>query len=248
MPLAPAVASARSTPPGARFVPASAAAPSRRVAPTAATPRPAHAAPRAAPAAPRPAPAVARPAPARPASNVHPSPPHRTNPAPANRNASPRSGPCSNSSTAPQAKCEHQILFQHFFKSVGPRTYAAQVKEAGNGNHYLVLTEGKRDDKTGDVRKTRLFVFSEDFEAFFDLLRRTEQFIKAHPLPREFRAKRERFWAKKAACAETPSGTPRKEGVLGAERAATLRKVGSRRDEQTHRAGTPADRSHGRNP
>src|SRR5260370_157969 len=43
---------------------------------------------------------------------------------------------------------DHEILFQHWFKSVGPRTYAAQLKKAGNGNHYLVLTEGRRDDKT----------------------------------------------------------------------------------------------------
>ena len=30
-------------------------------------------------------------------------------------------------------KKEPKILFQQFFKSVGPRTYAAQVKEAGSG-------------------------------------------------------------------------------------------------------------------
>ena len=31
------------------------------------------------------------------------------------------------------AAVEHEILFQKFFKSVGPRTYAAQVKRAKNG-------------------------------------------------------------------------------------------------------------------
>ena len=107
------------------------------------------------------------------------------------------------------AKPEHEILFQHFFKSVGPRTYAAQVKRAGNGNHYVVLTEGQRDEKTGDVRKTRLFVFSEDFDAFFDLLRRTGEFIRANPVPPEIRRKREAFWAKHNAGADTPSGKPR---------------------------------------
>src|SRR4051812_21949153 len=71
---------------------------------------------------------------------------------------------------APAEKKEAKILFQQYFKSVGPRTYAAQIKEAGNGNHFLVLTEGKRDDATGEVRKTRLFVFSEDFTEVFRML------------------------------------------------------------------------------
>jgi hypothetical protein len=96
------------------------------------------------------------------------------------------------------AKAEPKILFQDFFKSVGPRTYAAQVKQAGNGNHFLVLTEGKRDEKTGDIRKTRLFVFSEDFDAFFKLVERASAHIKSHPVPIEVRKKRQNFWAKKA--------------------------------------------------
>jgi hypothetical protein len=89
---------------------------------------------------------------------------------------------------------DHEILFQKFFKSVGPRTYAAQVKRAANGNHYLVLMEGKRDEKTGEVRKTRLFVYSEDFVEFFRLVKSTAEFIKANPLPDEMRRKREKFW------------------------------------------------------
>src|SRR4051794_27060736 len=97
------------------------------------------------------------------------------------------------------ADAEHEILFQQYFKSVGPRTYAAQVKRAGNGNHYLVLTEGKRDEKTGEVRKTRLFVYSEDFVEFFKLMKGLAEFVKAHPVPEEVRKKRDRFWAKQAA-------------------------------------------------
>ena len=93
---------------------------------------------------------------------------------------------------------EHEILFQQYFKSVGPRTYAAQVKRANNGNHYLVLTEGKRDETTGEVRKTRLFVYSEDFVELFKMLQATAQFIKANPVPDEVKKKRDRFWAKKA--------------------------------------------------
>ena len=91
-----------------------------------------------------------------------------------------RRAPRAPSSTAPtgKPKVEPKILFQSYFKSVGPRTYAAQVKEAGNGNHFLVLTEGKRDDASGDVKKTRLFVFSEDFADFFKLMKQTAEFIK----------------------------------------------------------------------
>ncbi len=109
---------------------------------------------------------------------------------------------------AQSAKPEAKILFQKFFKSVGPRTYAAQVKEAGNENQYLVLTEGKRDDKTGEVRKTRLFVFSEDFPEFFRMLHETAHWIKANPVSDEVRQRRKKFWAKKNA-AETSPTPPR---------------------------------------
>ena len=93
-------------------------------------------------------------------------------------------------------KPDAEILFQTYFKSVGPRTYAAQVKRAGNGNHFVVLTEGKRDDKTEEIRKTRLFIFSEDFTAFFKMLHETAVFIRENPVPDDVKKKREKFWAK----------------------------------------------------
>jgi hypothetical protein len=93
---------------------------------------------------------------------------------------------------------DHPILFQKFFKSQGPRTYAAQIKEAKNGNHYLVLTEGKRDKDTGEVRKTRLFLYSEDFPEFFRMLHETAHWIKANPLSEEVKNKRARFWSKQS--------------------------------------------------
>jgi hypothetical protein len=96
------------------------------------------------------------------------------------------------------AKPEPKILHQSFFKSVGPRTYASQIKEAGNGNHFLVLTEGKRDDKTGEIRKTRLFLYSEDFPAFFRMIKESAEWIKANPMSAEAREKRTRYWAKQA--------------------------------------------------
>ena len=103
-------------------------------------------------------------------------------------------------------KPEPEILFQKYFKSVGPRTYAAQLKRAVNGNQFLVLTEGKRDEKTGEVRKTKLFVWSEDFVAFFRMLHETAKYIRENPLPEEIRQKREKYWAKQASqkSAEAP--------------------------------------------
>jgi len=93
-------------------------------------------------------------------------------------------------------KPEPKILFQKFFKSVGPRTYAAQLKEAANGNHFLVLTEGKRDEKTNEVKKTRLFVFSEDFKDFFAMVQETAKFVAEHPVSPDVRKRREKFWKK----------------------------------------------------
>ncbi len=103
----------------------------------------------------------------------------------------------------PPAK-EHEILFQKWFKSAGPRTYAAQLKKANNGNHFLVLTEGKRDDATGEVRKTRLFLYSEDFVEFFKMMKETALFIRDNPVPESVKRRQDRKWAK--AKAPAPAG------------------------------------------
>ena len=136
-----------------------------------------------------------------PSATNRKSPPFRAPRPPARR------GPGSHAGAGP-AKPEHEILFQTYFKSVGPRTYAAQVKRASNDNHYLVLTEGKRDDKTSEVRKTRLFIYSEDFIVFFRMLQETAQFIKANPVPDEVKEKRDRFWAKKEHEAKAAPSAP----------------------------------------
>src|SRR5579864_33514 len=105
------------------------------------------------------------------------------------------SAPAKPAAPQPQ-RPEAEILFQKYFKSVGPRTYAAQVKKAGTGNHFLVLTEGRRADSTGEIRKTRLFLFSEDFAEFFRMLHETARFIRENPIPDDVRKRREKFWAK----------------------------------------------------
>jgi hypothetical protein len=107
-----------------------------------------------------------------------------------------------------QPKPEPVIRFQRFFKSMGPRTYAAQIKEASNGNLFLVLTDGRRDEKTGELRKSSVFVFSEDFPAFFRMLHETAQYLKANPVPQEIKRRRQQFWEKKAKEAEQTKGPP----------------------------------------
>ena len=77
--------------------------------------------------------------------------------------------------------------------------YAAQIKEASNGNHFLVLTEGKRDKDTGELRKTRLFIFSEDFAALFRMLKETAEYIRAHPVSPQVKHRQAAFWAKRNA-------------------------------------------------
>ena len=72
-----------------------------------------------------------------------------------------------------------------------------------------MLTEGKRDDATGDVRKTRLFIFGEDFKDFFAMLQAAAVFIRENPVPEEIKQKRQRFWAKKnSESGGAPSPSP----------------------------------------
>ena len=132
-----------------------------------------------------------RPRNGRPA-NVRPQPSARPAEAPATRSTN-------GAKTAPSAngKTEPVILFQKFFKSIGPRTYAAQLKELSNGNHLLVLTEGKRTPE-GEPRKTRLFIYGEDFSAFFHLLQDVVAFIRANPVSEDVRRRRTQFWNRKS--------------------------------------------------
>lgn len=95
-----------------------------------------------------------------------------------------------------KSAADHPILAQTYFKSIGTRTYVAQLKVASNGNHYLVLTEASRIKGSDDIRKTRIFVYSEDFKAFFDLVAQAQQSTQAHPVPREIAEERASFWRK----------------------------------------------------
>ena len=119
--------------------------------------------------------------------------------------------------TKAQASSQTEILFQKYFKSVGQRTYAAQVSRARNDNQFITLIEGRRDKETGEVKKSKLLVFSEDFDEFFKLLQDISGWIKQHPLPQDFQEKRKRFWATKKA-----------EKVAGPRTAPALAQAGSR--------------------
>src|SRR5687768_10766653 len=100
---------------------------------------------------------------------------------------------------AAAAAKEPKTLFQKYFKSVGTRSYAAHLKENDKGNQFLVLTESKRDPASGETKKTKVFIYSEDFAQYFRMLHETAQFIKAHPVPEEVKLKRQRYWARKEA-------------------------------------------------
>ena len=116
----------------------------------------------------------------------------------ARKSAPPKSNPQRSDS-----KPEPKILYQSYFKSVGTRTYAAQVKQASNGNHFITLTEGRRDEKTGELRKIYVMVWSEDFEAFFKLVADTNKFVREHPVPTAVAERQARMWERKRKDAST---------------------------------------------
>lgn len=127
------------------------------------------------------------------------------------------------------SKPEPKILFQQYFKSDGRarRTYAAQVKQTAKGDHFLVLTEGRRLDDSDEVKKSWLMVFSEDFPDFFRLLHETAQFIKDHPVPPEVKQRRQRYLAKVAgerpgarANADAPKSRQVRQDAKGAKNTA----------------------------
>jgi hypothetical protein len=134
---------------------------------------------------------------------------------------------------AAAAAKEPKILFQKHFKSVGTRTYAAQVKENDKGNHFLALTESKRDPVTGETKKTKVFVYSEDFAQYFRMLHETAQFIKGHPVSDEVKLKRQRYWARKEAEQATASRVPPR--VAAAAPATPVRPAKVGQAKTTHR-------------
>jgi hypothetical protein len=125
----------------------------------------------------------------------------------------PAKAPAKPAAAAKKSFDEHPILFQKFFKSVGPRTYAAQIKQASNGNQYMVLTEGYRKSDSDEVRKTRIFLYSEDFVQFFRMLHEAAQWIKANPLPDEIKKKRDQYWAKHHGTAKLSGRSPKPAGA-----------------------------------
>src|SRR5688500_7210389 len=74
------------------------------------------------------------------------------------------------SAAAAAAAKEPKTLFQKYFKSVGSRSYAAHLKENDKGNQFLVLTESKRDASSGETKKSKVFIYSEDFAQYFRML------------------------------------------------------------------------------
>lgn len=73
---------------------------------------------------------------------------------------------------------EKPIIFQQYFKN-GNRTYASQVKISQIGKKYLVLTEGRRDPKTQELKKHTICVFEQDFKQFFAILQETVLYLRS---------------------------------------------------------------------
>lgn len=95
-----------------------------------------------------------------------------------------------NNSNRASEKPAPAVLFESSFKTQNGRTYAAQIKKAANGNHFLVLSDTRHDPQSDEMRTNRVFVFSEEFTPFFTLLRETAQFIKANPVAESVRQRR----------------------------------------------------------
>ena len=126
----------------------------------------------------------------RPAGSVGPPRPVRASPRPAAAPASATAAPAPRARQTKKGGDEHPTCSRSSSSRPTPAaTYAAQIKRSTNGNHYLVLTEGSRDESTGEVRKTRLFIFSEDFKDLFAMLQATAVFIRQNPVPEEIKQK-----------------------------------------------------------
>jgi hypothetical protein len=109
------------------------------------------------------------------------------------------SRPLAPTRNAPADKSEPRVLFQKFFKSISRRHYAAKIKETPDGNQFLVLTDERMDQETGELKKSKVTIHSEDFMHYFRMLHDTAQFIKTHPVSEDLKMKRMRHWAKKEA-------------------------------------------------
>ncbi len=75
-----------------------------------------------------------------------------------------------------------ESLKQWRLKSAGSRTYFFDLKETRNKNTMLQITESKPKGKDEEgFEQNRIFLFSEDFEAWFKTLGEVYRHLKANP-------------------------------------------------------------------
>ena len=75
-----------------------------------------------------------------------------------------------------------ETLKQWRLKSAGSRTYFFDLKETRNKNTMLQITESKPKGKDEEgFEQNRIFLFSEDFEAWFKTLGEVYRHLKANP-------------------------------------------------------------------
>jgi hypothetical protein len=91
------------------------------------------------------------------------------------------------------------------------------------------------------VRKTRIFVYGEDFDSFIDLLRHAAVWIKQHPVSDEFKQKRRQFWQKRQRGASDRASPARGEPAATTGASATNRqpRPASARQGQPPAPGRP---------
>jgi hypothetical protein len=70
---------------------------------------------------------------------------------------------------------QKEAIFSRSIKTKG-RTYFLDVKEASNGNKYLIICESRKVD--GEWQRNRIMVFESDIPAFFQGLKEAAPSLK----------------------------------------------------------------------
>ena len=102
-----------------------------------------------------------------------------------------------------------ETLKQWRLKSAGSRTYFFDLKETRNQNTMLQITESKPKGKDEDgFEQNRIFLFSEDFEAWFKTLGEVYRHLKANPRQAKPPGQWDGEKRNRSEGANAPSGAP----------------------------------------
>ena len=65
----------------------------------------------------------------------------------------------------------------------GKRTYFFDVRSTKSNDYYLTITESSKKFEDGNYVKTKIFLYKEDFNKFYDALNETIKHVKNELLP-----------------------------------------------------------------